>query len=79
MKFFWPNGPWFPPPVTSHAVISHPARDIDAEQTAEATRRLNQSRAVKATLRDHAGVFRLFAGLDFVPSMHQAAATRSER
>ena len=29
-------------------------------------RRLNQSVAEKATLRDHAGVTRLFAGLDLV-------------
>lgn len=53
--------------ITWYDVISHPARDIDAEQPAEATRRLNQSLAVKATLRYHAGVFRLLAALDFVP------------
>jgi hypothetical protein len=51
----------------SFLTISHPARDIDAEQTAEATRRLNRSLALKAALRDHEGVSRLFSGFDLVP------------
>jgi hypothetical protein len=51
----------------SFVAISHPASDIDAEQTAEATRRLNQSIPQQATLRDRAGVSELFAGLELVP------------
>jgi hypothetical protein len=51
----------------SFLTISHPARDIDAEQTAEATRRLNRSLVLKAALRDHEGVSRLFSGFDLVP------------
>jgi O-methyltransferase involved in polyketide biosynthesis len=56
-----------PPATGSFLVISHPASDIDAEETAEVTRRLNQSQAEQAKLRDRAGVLRLFAGLDLVP------------
>ena len=50
----------------SYVVLSHAASDIDAEQQSEMVRRLNQSVAQKATLRDHAGVTRLFDGLDLV-------------
>jgi len=50
----------------SFVVISHAASDIDAEQQTEMVRRLNQSVAEKAILRDHAGVTRLFAGLELV-------------
>ena len=46
----------------SFLAISHAASDIDAEQQTEMVRRLNQSVAEKATLRDRAGVTRLFAG-----------------
>jgi hypothetical protein len=56
--------PW---PPGSFLVISHPASDIDAEQTAEATRRLNRSLPQQAALRDRGGVSGLFAGLDLVP------------
>jgi O-methyltransferase involved in polyketide biosynthesis len=48
----------------SYVVISHAASDIDAEQQTEMVRRLNQSVAQKATLRDQAGITRLFAGLE---------------
>jgi hypothetical protein len=50
----------------SFVTISHPASDIDAEHHAEMVRRMNQSMAQKATLRDMAGVTRLFDGLDLV-------------
>ena len=50
----------------SYVALSHAASDIDAEQQSEMVRRLNQSVAEKATLRDHAGVTRLFDGLDMV-------------
>jgi len=50
----------------SFVTISHAASDIDAEQQTEMVRRLNQSVAEKATLRDHARVTRLFAGLELV-------------
>jgi trans-aconitate methyltransferase len=50
----------------SFAAISHPASDIDAEPHGEMVRRMNESLPEKATLRDRAGVARLFAGLDLV-------------
>jgi hypothetical protein len=50
----------------SFVTISHAASDIDAEQQTEMVRRLNQSVAEKATLRDHARVTRLFDGLELV-------------
>jgi O-methyltransferase involved in polyketide biosynthesis len=51
----------------SFLTISHPASDIDAEQTAEATRRLNQAQVAPAKMRDREAVARLFTGLDLVP------------
>jgi S-adenosyl methyltransferase len=50
----------------SFVAISHAASDIDAEQQTEMVRRLNESTAEKATLRDRAGVTRLFDGLQLV-------------
>jgi hypothetical protein len=50
----------------SYVVISHVASDIDTEQQTELVRRLNQSVAEKATMRDRAGVTRLFDGLELV-------------
>ena len=50
----------------SYLAISHPASDIDAEQHTEMVRRLNESVAEKVALRDHAGVTRLFDGLELV-------------
>ena len=50
----------------SFVAISHAASDIDADQQTEMVRRLNQSVAEKATLRDHAGVASLFDGLALV-------------
>jgi O-methyltransferase involved in polyketide biosynthesis len=54
-------------PAGSFLVISHPASDIDAEQTAEATRRLNQAQVAPAKTRDQGAVTGLFAGLDLEP------------
>ena len=50
----------------SYVTISHAASDIDAEQMAEMIRRLNASTPEKTTLRDRAGVARLFDGFDLV-------------
>lgn len=50
----------------SFVTISHPASDINPEQHAEMVRRLNKSMAQKVTLRDKAGVTRLFDGLRLV-------------
>jgi S-adenosyl methyltransferase len=50
----------------SFVTISHAGLDIDAEQQTDMVRRLNQSVAEKATLRDRAGVSRLFDGLELV-------------
>jgi hypothetical protein len=50
----------------SFVAISHAASDIDAEQQTEMVRRLNESVAEKATLRDRAGVARLFDGLELI-------------
>jgi S-adenosyl methyltransferase len=54
-------------PPGSFLAISHPASDIDADQTSETARRLNQSGPEQLRLRDHAGVLRLFGGLELVP------------
>jgi hypothetical protein len=63
----------------SFVALSHAASDIDAEQMAEMVRRLNQSTAEKTTLRDRAGVTRLFDGLDLVePGVIRAAEWRSD-
>ena len=48
----------------SFVVISHVGGDIDAEQQTEMVRRLNESVAEKATMRDRAGVTRLFGGCE---------------
>ena len=50
----------------SFVAISHVASDIDTEQQTELVRRLNQSVAEKATMRDRVGVTRLFDGLELV-------------
>jgi len=50
----------------SFVAISHAASDIDTEQQTEMVRRLNQSVAEKATLRDRAGVTSLFGGLELL-------------
>jgi O-methyltransferase involved in polyketide biosynthesis len=50
----------------SFVTISHPASDIDAAPHGEMVRRMNQSLPEKVTLRDRAGVTRLFDGLELV-------------
>jgi O-methyltransferase involved in polyketide biosynthesis len=59
--------------------LSHAANDIDAAQMAEMVRRLNESTAEKTTLRDRAGVTRLFDGLELVePGVIRAAEWRPD-
>jgi len=63
----------------SFVAISHVASDIDTDQQAEMVRRLNQSVAEKATMRDRAGVARLFAGLELVePGVVRVAQWRPD-
>jgi hypothetical protein len=63
----------------SYVAMSHAASDIDAEQVAEMIRRLNETTAEKTTLRDRAGVARLFEGLDLVePGLIRAAEWRPD-
>jgi hypothetical protein len=63
----------------SYLTISHPASDIDAEQTAEFTRRFNESAAEHMIRRDRAGVTRLFDGLDLVePGVTRTAMWRPD-
>jgi O-methyltransferase involved in polyketide biosynthesis len=61
----------------SFLAMSHAASDIDAAQMAEMVRRLNEATAEKTTLRDRAGVARLFEGLELVePGVIRAAEWR---
>jgi hypothetical protein len=53
-------------PPGSYLVMSHVASDIDAEQIAEATARLNQQSHQRFTLRNHAQVTRFFGGLELL-------------
>ncbi len=53
-------------PPGSYLVMSHVASDIDPDEIAEATARLNQRSHQHFTLRDHAGVSRFFDGLDLL-------------
>jgi hypothetical protein len=63
----------------SFVVISHVGGDIDAEQQTEMVRRLNESVAEKATMRDRAGVTRLFAGLELLdPGVVRVSAWRPD-
>jgi O-methyltransferase involved in polyketide biosynthesis len=63
----------------SYVALSHAASDIDAAQMAEMVRRLNESTAEKTTLRDRAGVTRLFDGLELVePGVIRAAEWRPD-
>src|ERR1700722_9305967 len=63
----------------SFVVISHVASDIDTEQQTELVRRLNQSVAEKATMRDRAGVTRLFDGVALVePGVVRTAEWRPD-
>jgi hypothetical protein len=63
----------------SFLAISHAASDIDVEQQTEMVRRLNQSVAEKATLRDRAGVARLFDGFELLdPGVTRTAEWRPD-
>ena len=63
----------------SFVAISHAACDIDAEQQTEMVRRLNQSVAEQATLRDRAGVARLFDGFELLePGVTRTAEWRPD-
>ena len=63
----------------SYVALSHAASDIDAAQMTEMVRRLNESTAEKTTLRDRAGVTRLFDGLELVePGVIRAAEWRPD-
>jgi O-methyltransferase involved in polyketide biosynthesis len=63
----------------SFVVISHVGGDIDAEQQTEMVRRLNESMAEKATMRDRAGVTRLFGGCELVePGVVRVAGWRPD-
>jgi hypothetical protein len=53
-------------PPGSYLVLSHVAADIDPEQIAAATARLNQVSHQHFTLRDHAQVLRFFDGLELL-------------
>jgi hypothetical protein len=66
-------------PAGSFLAISHAASDIDTEQQTEMVRKLNESVAEKATLRDRAGVTRLFGGCQLVePGVTRTAEWRPE-
>jgi S-adenosyl methyltransferase len=63
----------------SFLAISHAASDIDSDQQTEMVRRLNESVAEKATLRDRAGVRRLFDGFELVePGVVRTAEWRPD-
>jgi hypothetical protein len=53
-------------PPGSYLALSHVASDIDPEQIAEATARLNQLSRQHFTLRDHAQVLRFFEGQELL-------------
>ena len=53
-------------PSGSYLIMSHVASDIDPEQIAGATARLNQVSRQHFTLRDHAQVLRFFDGLELL-------------
>jgi hypothetical protein len=64
-------------PARSYLVLSHPAKDIDAEAMAKMAESLNQTMAEKVTFRDRAAVARFFDGLDLVePGLVQASKWR---
>jgi hypothetical protein len=53
-------------PPGSYLALSHVASDIDPEQIAQATARLNKLSHQKFTLRDHAQVLRFYDGLELL-------------
>jgi O-methyltransferase involved in polyketide biosynthesis len=66
-------------PPGSYLVITHPASDIEADRHNEMVRRMNESMAQQVTLRDHAGITRMFDGLNLVePGVVKASQWRPE-
>jgi len=64
-------------PPGSYLALSHPAKDINAEEMAKMAVSLNQTMAEKVTFRDRPSVAMFFAGLDLVdPGMVQASKWR---
>ena len=58
-------------------ILSHPAKDIDAEAMAKMADSLNKMMAEKVTFRDRPAVARFFEGLELVePGMVQASKWR---
>ncbi|MGD0063146.1 MAG: SAM-dependent methyltransferase [Streptosporangiaceae bacterium] len=65
--------------IPRRAASSTGYSDIDADQQTEMVRRLNQSVAEEATLRDRAGVTRLFDGFELVePGVVRTAEWRPD-
>lgn len=63
----------------SFLTVSHPASDIDAEQSAELVRRLNDAMPEQVTTRDRAGVARLFDGYEMLePGLVRASEWRPD-
>jgi O-methyltransferase involved in polyketide biosynthesis len=63
----------------SYLAISHPASDIEADRHNEMVRRMNASMAQKVQLRDHAGVARMFDGLELIePGIVKASQWRPD-
>jgi hypothetical protein len=66
-------------PPGSYLAISHPASDIEPERHNEMVRRMNRSMPQQVTLRDHAGITRLFDGLELVePGVVKASHWRPD-
>jgi hypothetical protein len=66
-------------PPGSYLVISHPAKDIDAESMAKMAGILNRLMAGEVTFRDRAAVARFFDGLELVaPGMVRAHQWRPD-
>ena len=64
-------------PSGSYLAISHPAKDIDAEEVAKMAVALNRMMAEKVTFRDNGAVAKFFDGLELVaPGMVQASKWR---
>jgi hypothetical protein len=66
-------------PPGSYVALTHTAADIDSEQLAEMTRRVDEAGAIDSKLRDRAGVGRLFGGLELVePGLVRAPQWRPD-
>jgi O-methyltransferase involved in polyketide biosynthesis len=66
-------------PPGSYLAISHPASDLEPDRHNEMVRRMNESMAQKVTLRDHAGISRMFGGLELAePGVARASEWRPD-